>query len=94
MKIGFNFGFSCLVCADCSCLKFEQPLKWVIRGRIVLQNLKISRNVLNTKLIYLHDPHMSLTDDGICTEALVSASLGQIDALKDVGDTNWNPTDC
>ncbi len=51
------------------------------------------RTFLNTKLIYRTTRNMSLTEEGQRLYEVLVSALGQIDdALKDVGDTQLEPT--
>ncbi|WP_225387646.1 LysR family transcriptional regulator, partial [Escherichia coli] len=57
------------------------------------QNLKSLEERLNTKLIYRTTRNMSLTEEGQHLYEVLVSALGQIDdALKDVGDTQLEPT--
>lgn len=57
------------------------------------QNLKSLEERLNTKLIYRTTRNMSLTEEGQRLYEVLVSALGQIDdALKDVGDTQLEPT--
>ena len=57
------------------------------------QNLKTLEERLNTKLIYRTTRNMSLTEEGLRLYEVLEVALGQIDdALKDVGDTQLEPT--
>ena len=57
------------------------------------QNLKSLEERLNTKLIYRTTRNMSLTEEGQRLYDVLVSAFGQIDdALKDVGDTQLEPT--
>ncbi len=82
------------VCADCSCRQFSRAASEMGITRAALsQNLKSLEERLNTKLIYRTTCNMSLTEEGLHLYEVLVSALGQIDdALKDVGDTQLEPT--